>query len=96
MTDNEKTSGVPMNSSGELSDDEIEEVTGGVQGRTGNFNKSHDNNDSCSHYACKYCGMYYDDRHLCDTTLWIYKAYVTCKHSSYLTYQTRLCNYGSE
>lgn len=56
MTDNKKTWDA-MDSSGELSDDEIEEVTGGVQGRTGNFNKSHDNNDSCSHYACKYCGM---------------------------------------
>lgn len=41
MTDNEKTWDA-MDSSGELSDDEIEEVTGGVQGRTGNFNKSHD------------------------------------------------------
>lgn len=78
MTDNEKTTGVPMNSSGELSDDELNKVSGGFGQYFGN--------DNCGDWTCAYCGKRCGSwgTHRCSGYLSGYldvdKACATCKH----------------
>lgn len=98
MTDNEKTTGVPMNSSGELSDDEIEEVTGGAQGRTGNFNnvKFYSDDHCCDNYECRICGSKYL-QHYCDFRgLMVMKACRNCKYATKRSNEMYVCNLESQ
>lgn len=87
-----------MNRSGELSDDEIEEVTGGAHGRTGNFkpNNVHPHDYSCDNYECSICGSRYY-RHICEAlNLWLIKSCRRCKYATKLSSTTYLCNFDSQ
>lgn len=83
-----------QNSSGELSDDELDGVAGGVQGRTGNFNnvKFYSDDHCCDNYECRICGSRYL-QHYCDFRgLMVMKACRNCKYATKRSNEMYICN----